>query len=468
MPSKRFVRAFVTVLFAGLLWVLGGTGAALAAPAEEGDIAAIHTGIECVEGVCTLAADLGETAPAWLPGGEFRINVSQENLTALPDGAGFEAHDDLVFAMPWGDIRLANVQMRLELDERRRVETFSGTAEVPLPSLPFFGNTTGQTAAEARVGFERGEALSLAGAPLDPDRKYLYFDLASGAALTAPAGEGRSGELSLAIPEGQGALVVLDPLERFAYIDGHVTLRYNGELVFLAQLLDPTETVDLFVGELPLRHRATVHVSGMTGAALDDTHLELAGRYAVDAGRMGEWLKLDGEPLAVEGGIVVNGEGLLATGVVRSSLAPERVLDSAVQAQVFVPFSVDYREAYVELRSRFDSPAAGLHADGVARLDGALDAVADVNVHLPWGRRDEAAVAQDAGGMKALWDRTAGTVGDTARAGVAHAAGLGRGGYQSAAAGLEWSADLVAQQWCGMTDRCESRFDKGPVETAMR
>ncbi len=96
-----------------------------------------------------------------------------------------------------------------------------------------------------------------------------------------------------------------------------------------------------------------MHVSGLTGAALDDLHLELAGRYAVDAGRLGEWLKLDGEPLAVEGGIVVNGEGLLATGVVRSSLAPERVLDSAVQAQVFVPFSVDYRDAYVELRSPF-------------------------------------------------------------------------------------------------------------------
>ncbi|MDI9549956.1 MAG: hypothetical protein QM346_20370 [Chloroflexota bacterium] len=467
MPSKGLVRAFVTMLVAGLIWAYAGMGAAWAAPVEEADVVATHSGIECVDGVCTLEVDLGQ-GTAWLPAGEFRINVNQANLNALPDGAGIEVRNDLVFETPAGEIRLADAKLRLQLDEHNRVDTFAGTAEVPLPSLPLIGKATGQAAAEARVGFERGEALSLADAPLDPGRKYLYFDLASGTALTASAGESRAGELSLAIPQGQRALVVLDPLERFAYIDGHVTLRYNGEMVFLAQLLDPTETVDLFVGELPLRHRATVHVSGLTGAALDDLHLELAGRYAVDAGRMGEWLKLDGEPLAVEGGIVVNGEGLLATGVVRSSLAPERVLDSAVQAQVFVPFSVDYRDAYVELRSRFDSPAAGLHADGVARLDGALDAVADVNVQLPWSERDDAALAEGAGGMKALWDRSIGAVGDATWAGAAQAVNLGRDGYQSAAAGLEWSADLASRQWCAMTGLCESQYGAGPVETAMR
>jgi hypothetical protein len=468
MPSKTFLRAFVATLFAGLIWIYAGMGSAWAAPVEEADVSATHSGIECVAGVCTLEVNLGDRTAGWLPSGEFRINVRQANLKALPDAAGFEVRNDLVFETPAGEIRLADAKMRLELDERNRVDTFAGTAEVPLSSLPFFGRAAAQTAAEARVGFEHGEALSLAGAPLDPSRKYLYFDLASGAALTASAGEGQSGELSLTIPEGQRALVVLDPLERFAYIDGHVTLRYNGEMVFLAQLLDPTETVDLFAGELPLRHRATVHVSGMTGAALDDMRFELAGRYAVDAGRMGEWLKLDGEPLALEGSVIVSGDGLLATGVARSSLAPERVLDSAVQAQVFIPFSVDYRDAYVELRSRFDSPAAGLHADGVARLDGALDAVADVNVQLPWQGRDDAALVQEAGGMRTLWARTAGLARDLAQTGFTRATGLAQDGYAAAATGLEWSADLATRQWCGITGRCQGGVGEEPVETAMR
>ncbi len=113
------------------------------------------------------------------------------------------------------------------------------------------------------------------------------------------------------------------------------------------------------------------------------------------------------------------------------------------------------------------TPRRLAHADGW-RLDGALDAVADVNVQLPWSERDDAALAEGAGGMKALWDRSIGAVGDATWAGAAQAVNLGRDGYQSAAAGLEWSADLASRQWCAMTGLCESQYGAGPVETAMR
>ena len=180
----------------------------------------------------------------------------------------------------------------------------------------------------------------------------------------------------------------------------------------------------------------------------------------MDAGRIGEWLKLEGEPLALEGSVVVTGAGLLATGIVRSSLSPQTVLDSAVQAQVFVPFTMDYQDAYVELRSDFDMPLASLHADGYARLNGALDAVADANVQMPWSGRDDAALAQtrpkgSRGSDAGLWERTV--------AGYDWMSDRALGGYESAAAGVEWSVDLAARQWCGVTGRCEA-----PVETAMR
>lgn len=467
MTTRWLVRHFVAVLGAGILWLAAATGLASAAPADPPNVAP-EAAIDCAKGHCTLRVDLGDAAPGWLPDAGLWLNVLEENLHVLPDGAGIEVSDDLVLDMPVGSIHLAGAQLRLEMDDANRVQSFHGTADIPMPSLPLIGNSTNRKAAEARVGFDRGDALPLAGSsldiPLHPDRKYLYFDLASGATFSAgPAGQ--AGELTLGIPEGQRALIVLDPTERFAYIDGHVTLRYNGELVFLAQLLDPTETVGLFAGELPLRHRATVHLSGVVADAVDATQFELAGRYAVDAGRLGEWLKLEGQPLALEGSLALTPEGLLATGVVSSSLAPERVLDSAVQAQIFVPFSAEYQTAFVELRSKLDVPAADFHADAMARLDGSLDAVADANLQLPQVGLDEAvASAQDAAGP--VWDRVVGTVVPPAQAGYERLSDLAAGSAESAAAVLDWSKEQAAQRWCGLTGWCGG--PAAPVETAMR
>ena len=462
MKLARLVRDVVAALAAGFLWLAIGTGMASAAPVAPAE-AVPSANIECGEGLCTLRLDLGATAPDWLPDAGLWLNVLEENLHALPDGAGFEVSDDIVLEMPVGNIQLTGAQLRLEMGEDNRVESFEGVAEVPMPSLPLLGSLTQRKAAEARIGFDRGDALSLADAPVDPERKYLYFDLASGASLRA-ATAGQTGELSLDIPEGQRALVVLDPLERFAYIDGHVTLRYNGELVFLTQLLDPTETLDLFAGELPLRHRATVQVSGVMSDALDEAQMELAGRYAVDAGRLGEWLKLEGQPLALEGSLALTPAGLLGTGVVRSSVAPERLLDSAVQAQVFVPFSGEYQTAYVELRTNLDIPIASFHTDAMARLDGALDVVADANVQMPQlGLEDALANAGSSGAR--LWNRSMSAVTEPARAGYGKLSELATGGVAGAAAGLEWSSELAAQQWCGWMGRCEA---VAPVETAMR
>ncbi len=304
--------------------------------------------------------------------------------------------------------------------------------------------------------------------------------------MTAPS-TGDAGDLRLDIPQGQRALVVIDPQERFAYIDGHVTLRYNGELMFLAQLLDPTEVVDLFAGELPLRHQATVHVTGALTDRLDASHLELAGRYAVDGGRVGEWLKLEGEPLALEGNITLTPAGLLATGVVRSSIAPQQVLDSAVQAQLFIPFRGDVQDAYVEVRSRLDVPVAAVHADAMARLDGGLETVAEANMSAPWNAQDATALVEAgvAGGNDAeevaqanaedepgRWARTVDTVAGSTRAGYGRLAELASAGWDVTASGAQqsakWSAEMAARGWCGVSGRCDALPLAEPMETAMR
>ncbi len=70
--------------------------------------------------------------------------------------------------------------------------------------------------------------------------------------------------------------------------------------------------------------------------------------------------------------------------------------------------------------------------------------------------------------MKALWDRSIGAVGDSAREGVAQAAGFGQGRLpvccgRVGMVGRTWSRGSGA-----MTGLCESQYGAGPVETAMR
>ncbi len=206
-------------------------------------------------------------------------------------------------------------------------------------------------------------------------------------------GDGAEGSLWLSIPEGQRATIVVDPLERFAYIDGNLTMRYSGSVAFLAGMVDGFEAADLLSGDLPLRHEATVHVSGVVTDKLADSRLELEGRYAVDGGKLAEWFNVNGEPLALEGGLVISDAGMLGTGVVRSTLMPENVWNSAVQGQVFIPFSTDFRQAYAALNTRVDLPFADLSADGYARVDGALDMVANGSLDAPWRNRVTDSVA---------------------------------------------------------------------------
>ena len=504
----RLLRFILPVLLAGLMWTSFAVDhayaaddppptASVSASADSEDTITDHE-LACADGVCTLRVDLGPDAPVWLPATGLALTVLEDNLRILPDGAGFAVSDELTLDMPVGNLNLADANIHLVMGDEGRVESFYGTATIPTPSLGILGPAAGGKPISASIGFDHASALPAIDAALDAERKYLFFDLAAGTELAAALEDGADGALWLSIPEGQRATVVIDPQDRFAYIDGNVSVRYSGNLAFLTQLIDPMETVDLWNGELPLRHQATVHVSGSVSDELKDTRLELEGRYAVDGGKVAEWLKLDGDPLAIEGGIVISDEGMLGTGVVRSTLLSERVMDGAVQAQVFVPFSTQYSEAYVALNTRLDMPFANVSADGYARLDGALDMIADGSFEAPWrpGASDAIVLRQsgadnaafaDTSAERGRWVRAWEATSNTARTGFEYAQEPARSGYgwvldkagsgyESASTGLEWSIDLASQQWCSTTGLCqveESAQDAGPLDgdsaaTAMR
>jgi hypothetical protein len=446
--------------------------------------------LACDEGVCSLHLDLGDEAPSWLPATGVALSVLEKNLAFLPDGAGVSISDGLTLDLPIGSLKLSDAQIDVTMGADGRIESFYGTAQVPSPSLGMFFRTTSERPVATAIGFDYASKLPQIDASLDPDRKYLFFDLAAGTDLEASLGADADNSLWLSIPEGQRATVVIDPQERFAYIDGNVTIHYNGSVAFLTQLLDPTQTVDVLSGELPVRHQATVHVTGVVANELADTRLELAGRYAVDGGKAAEWLNIDGEPLALEGELVISEDGLLGTGIVRSSVLPDKVWDGAVQAQVFVPFSLDLRDAYIALDTHADVPFAELSADGYARLDGALDLTADGSLEAPWQSGDMVASTDSESSestseiadtssvdddVTSRWSRaweatTAGTQQGLAAAGkpvgaaTAWAKSTASAGYDAAAGGIGWTVDLASDAWCSTTGLCTHN---GPQETAV-
>jgi hypothetical protein len=71
----------------------------------------------------------------------------------------------------------------------------------------------------------------------------------------------------------------------------------------------------------------------------------------------------------MEGLLTLSAEGILLDGVVRSSIAPDTVLDSRVQLTAFIPFKDGPTDAFVETQAALSVPLANVALDGNARLE---------------------------------------------------------------------------------------------------
>ena len=143
--------------------------------------------------------------------------------------------------------------------------------------------------------------------------------------------------LSLSAPAGQALTLVIDTEEPLVYLAGNVTVNTSAELLLAGPLQDLAQQSELIPDGLPLRQRTQVTVKALAGKNAEE-HLELGGAWSVGAGALGRWLGVEATPLAVEGLLTLSAEGMLLDGVVRSSIAPDTVLDSSVQLTAFVPF----------------------------------------------------------------------------------------------------------------------------------
>jgi hypothetical protein len=358
----RFTQKLIPAILTATLLV-GVTGSAAWADTTPPQ----PTTVRCADGACTLQAPLDGLSPLARLGATLGASALQSRLDTLPAGARLALDEDLTLTLPLGELTLPKAQLDVELGADNQIARLHGTVETPFPTLGVLSDVRMVQPALAEMGLDTGSNLRHLAAPLDPERQYLFFNLTSGmdvAGKVAATGEA----LSLSAPAGQALTLVIDTQEPLVYLAGNVTVNTSGELLLAGPLQELAQQSELIPDGLPLRQRTQVTISGLAGKNADE-YLNLGGSWAVGAGVLGRWLGVEATPLAVEGVLTLSAEGMLLDGVVRSSIAPDTVLDSSAQLTAFIPFKDGAQDAFVETQAAVAIPLAKVDIDGSARLD---------------------------------------------------------------------------------------------------
>ena len=269
------------VFLVGLLFLLSGQAVLAAEPdpptgaqlANAGDATmANEYGLHCEDGICALRIQMGDDIARLLPpAAAVWLEVMQDNLRFLPDGAGVEIADEFVLKLPMGDINLVDADVTAQIGPDHRIQSLNGTVHLPLPTFGLLDGMSVVAPVEANIGYDQGKNLTHVHSTLQPDRAYLYFDIGAGMELTGSVQDVDAGEgqIQLSVSRGQQVTLLIDTVEPLVYFDGNVSVRYNGQLAYVRQVLDPTGVTDWMPDDLPLTQTATVHLSGALGRDWD-------------------------------------------------------------------------------------------------------------------------------------------------------------------------------------------------------
>ena len=357
-----FIQKLIPAILAATL-LIGVTGGAARAQTPQPQPATLR----CADGACTI-----ETPAASLPllarlGATLGWAALKGQPGALPAGADLQIDDTLKLTLPVGELTLPTAQLDVEMGDDNRIARLHGLVETPFPTLGVLSDVRMVQPALAEMGLDTGANLSRLGAPLDAERQYLFFNIASGidvAGRVASTGD----SLNLSAPAGQVLTLVIDTEEPLVYLAGNVTVNTSADMLLAGPLLELAQQSPLIPDALPLHQRTQVTLSGLAGKDAEES-LQLGGAWGIDSGAVGRWLGVEAQPLAVEGLLTLSAEGMLLDGVVRSSIAPDTVLDSSVQLTAFVPFQKGSTGAFVETQGTLSVPLANVALDGSARLD---------------------------------------------------------------------------------------------------
>jgi hypothetical protein len=282
--------------------------------------------------------------------------------------ASFSVSRDVALQLPWGELKLSNARLQVELASDGAIERLRGTADMPFPTFGVLDDTRIVTPARADVGMEFGRNLRELNLELAPDRRYLFLnvDTAFGVSARAP---GDGGELTLSLDPGQHLMLVIDTTEPVVHLDGQVTLSLDDQIALLGGTLEHTAIGPYVPDSLPIRQRSQFGVSGKFSKNLADSHLTLTGAYTMDSGLLPARLGIEAKPVQVRGTLTISRDGILAEGAVVSSIEPEHVLDGGASVRAFIPFREEAGEAYAHVKGKVTVPVAKLSADAGAQID---------------------------------------------------------------------------------------------------
>ena len=305
----------------------------------------------------------------------LRLGV-ERMIEALPFGsiaaeaskAPISISKDVTLSLPWGDLKLTNVQLQVEMGKGGSVERLRGTADMPFPTFGVLDDTRIVTPARADVGLELGRNLDGLNLGLDPDRQYLLLNVDTAFGVTARA-PGKSSELSFSLEPGQRLMLVIDTVEPIAYLDGQITLSLDDQIALLGGVLENTAIGPYVPDSLPVRQRSQFGVSGKFSKNLAESHITLTGAYVMDGGLLPARLGIEATPVQVKGTLTISRDGILADGAVVSSIEPEHVLDGGASVRAFIPFREEAGEAYASVKGKVAVPVAKLSADAGAQID---------------------------------------------------------------------------------------------------
>ena len=281
--------------------------------------------------------------------------------------ASFAVSKDVTLALPWGDLKLTNAELQVEMGTDGSVDRLRGTADMPFPTFGVFDDARVVTPARADVGLELGKNLAGLNLALDPARQYVFLnvDTAFGMAARAPS---KSSEFAFSLAPGQHLTLVIDTVDPVAYLDGQMTLSLDDQIALLGGILEDTAIGPYVPDSLPLRERTQFAVSGKFSKNLAESYLKLTGAYVMDGGLLPARLGIEAQPVQVKGSLTISRDGVLADGVVASSIEPERILDGGADFQAFIPFRKGAGEAFASVEGKVAVPVAKLSADAGAQI----------------------------------------------------------------------------------------------------
>ena len=408
----------------------------LAAPAIVAPIAdsAVVTayGVDCNAGICTLRIkDAGLAVPGPVAAGAALLfTFLQEQIHLLPDGAGLQITNDVTLQTPMGQLALFDTDLLIELAADNTIERLRGTAQIPWPSVLGGAENAAQHAlAMADIGLEPGKDLHHLNVPLMPEQPYFYMRLGAGLRTDADGVLERETLHAIDTPvtRGQYLTLLIDPQQWDLLIDGNLTVALLDDWLLLNEFL--TEQTGL---PFALASEAVnVHLSGLLSADWAASYVRLDGLYTLEKQFIRNWFQTDASPLAVTGSLLINQEGLLLSGLTRSSVLPDQIFDGALQVEAFLPLGRNFWAAYVATNSEAKLPLWAVQHAGEQQFSAAL--------LQPFVNGAIARVEQTAAGVQPLFV----VVKDTAHDAVVYAAR----GYQltqdAATDGYQWTVATV-------------------------